>query len=324
MRNSSLKERLKKFQALLKDDAYFISDPQDLYYLTGLRLSRGELLIKKRSARLFVDGRYREMASKLDHVTVKPITWKGEKVGIDANNLSYEQFLALKRAGARAQKSPNPLRILRALKDLEEIAKIRKSAALALKAYEHAKSLLKVGVEEQAIAKAIIQFAYEHGQGPSFDPIVAFGKNTSMPHYHPGKTTLKPNQMVLLDLGVILDDYCSDITRTFAFGTISKEQEALRKLVKKAQDHAISHVKPGVTFKELENDVRKMFGKLEKFFIHSLGHGIGLDVHESPRLERFKENMVITIEPGLYLPNKGGVRLEEMVLVTKNGGEKLT
>ncbi|MCH9614648.1 MAG: putative peptidase [Chlamydiia bacterium] len=324
MRNSLLKERLKNFQALLKDDAYYIADPQDLYYLTGLRLSRGELLIKKRSARLSVDGRYQEMASKLEHMTVKPIAWKGESVGVDGELLSYAQFLQLKKAGAKPKNRPNPVRGLRAQKDKSEIAKIKKSATLAVKAYQYAKSLLKEGVEEIQIAKAIIQYAHKHGEGPSFDPIVAFGKNTSMPHYHPGNVKLKKNQMVLLDLGVILDDYCSDITRTFAFGNVTKEMVELRTLVQKAQDRAISLVKPGESLKSLEEEVRKIFGEKEKFFIHSLGHGIGLDVHESPRREPFKENMIITIEPGLYLPNIGGIRLEEMVLITKNGGERLT
>ena len=130
--------------------------------------------------------------------------------------------------------------------------------------------------------------------------------------------------MVLLDLGVMVDHYASDITRMVSFGTLTKKMRDMRNLVEGALNHGISLVKSGMTLKSLEKEVRKYLGEKEKYFVHSIGHGIGIEVHESPRDEVFKENMVITVEPGLYLPGVLGVRLEEMILITKDGGKKLT
>lgn len=308
----------------MKSKAYLIDDPIDLFYLTGLHMSKGQLLVKKHSARLSVDSRYSEIAQKLIHVTVAPIKWKGEIVGIDENKMTHASFRALKKSGAKPRPMQNPCEALRAQKDQGEIKAVQKSAAVVLKAATYLKGLLKVGITEKEVARLFIQYAQTYAEGPSFAPIVAFGKNGSMPHYTPGDVKLKNHQMVLLDLGVMFDGYASDITRTFPFGEAPKKMADIHALVKKAKDLAISLVKPGVTFKELDQEVRKVFGPLEKYFVHNLGHGIGLEVHENPRAEPFKENMIITIEPGLYLSGIGGVRLEEMVLVTKEGGVVLT
>lgn len=308
----------------MKGEAYLITDPIDLFYLTGLHLSVGQLLIKRRSARLSVDNRYVEMASCLSHVSIGSLKWKGEVVGIDESRMTYGSFCALKKAGAKPKPMENPCRMLRTVKDKTEIEAVKKSADLAVKAAEYLQGILKVGITEEEVARLFIQYAHKYGDGPSFHPIVAFGKNGSMPHYTPQKVKLKNNQMVLLDLGILNNGYASDITRAFPFGSVTKKMSEIHALVKEAKQVAIDLVKPGVTFPELDKEVRKIFGPLEKYFVHSLGHGIGLEVHEPPRKEPFEENMIITIEPGLYLPGVGGVRLEDMVLVTRNGGIILT
>lgn len=167
--------------------------------------------------------------------------------------------------------------------------------------------------------------------GLSFSPIIAFGENSAYPHYRAGKARLKKGQSVLIDVGAILENYCADMTRLVYFGEPDPRILHFEKLVKRAKEMAISHVKPGVKAGLIDQVVQDEFDKenVKQLYTHSLGHGVGLEAHEFPRL-RFngvdkdvilKPGMVFTIEPGLYQPGVGGVRLEDMVLVTANGCE---
>ncbi len=183
---------------------------------------------------------------------------------------------------------------------------------------------------ELEVARALEIYCLKNGaEGMSFESIIAFGKNSALPHHHPGNTKLKENDIALFDLGVILNGYCSDMTRVDFVG---KGNSTLRKLYdvnRAAQKVALAKCRPGVKLKELDQAARRVMAsaELEELFIHNLGHGVGLEVHESPSISSkgidrnvmLEEGMAITIEPGLYLPGKGGVRYEDTIVITAKG-----
>lgn len=342
-------QRIKKLQKALQNealDAFFVANPIDLFYLTGMHMSLGHLIVTKTKARLFVDGRYFEAAKKQSAAPVgrleieeKISSVKGvKKMGFDGSSMTYSEYQALQKFARKGKvqltSNPDIFKNLRLIKDAGEIAKMRKSAKFAYAAYEYIRKLCKPGVTELDIAKRLEIYCLEKGaERMSFEPIIAFGKNTALPHHHPGKTKLQANDIILFDLGVVLDDYCSDMTRVDFIGKKDPKLEEIFHVNHSAQKAAIAKCKPGVTLKELDVAARKVMkkAKMEKYFIHSLGHGIGLEVHESPRIKfdgvdrnlLLEPGMAITIEPGLYLPGKGGVRYEDTVVITKKGVDNL-
>lgn len=344
---SACLERITRLQeALTELDSYFIQNPVDLYYYTGMRMSRGHLIIRKQSACLFVDGRYLAAADSQSVIQVEELNaeneisfLKGCKVlGFDGSVLTHDG-LALLRKKARKAKAkllsrPKLLRELRMIKDISEIRKMKKSAEFAYNAYLFIRKKLKVGVTELELARKLEIYCLEKGaEKMSFEPIIAFGKNSALPHHHPGKTKLKENDIALFDLGVVLDGYCSDMTRVDFVG---KENGTLRHLFdvnRAAQRMALAKCKPGVKLKELDIAARRVMksADLEHLYVHNLGHGVGLEIHEAPSIRfdgpdrniTLKEGMVITIEPGLYLPGKGGVRYEDTIVITEKGYKNL-
>ena len=163
----------------------------------------------------------------------------------------------------------------------------------------------------------------------SFEPIVAFGPHSAIPHHHNTATKLKKGDTLLVDMGMKYKGYCSDMTRTFFFGKPSAQQQKVYELVLEAQEAGIKKIKSGVATKKVDEAARKALGNYEEYFKHSLGHGIGLEVHEMPSLsgrstEILKENMIVTVEPGIYLDGKFGVRIEDMGRVTAKGYENFT
>jgi len=212
---------------------------------------------------------------------------------------------------------------VRMVKDIEEIKIIKKSLQIALDTFEYIKPQVVAGVTELDIANEIEYKMKKLGaSGPSFDTIVASGKRSSLPHGVATKKVIENGDAVVIDMGAIYNGYCSDITRTIFVGGMSKEQERVYDLVKKAQKFAIDAIEAGVSCKEVNEVAVNEFKKngMEKYFVHSLGHGVGLDVHERPfvagrSLDVFEPGMVVTVEPGLYLPNQFGVRIEDMVMV---------
>ena len=330
-------KRIERLQKELTRGLMLIEDPVDLFYLTGVRLSTGQLLIKPKSATLFVDGRYTEAATKLSPIPVAPYGFdsikkhlKGNKVlCFDENKTSYGWYRQLK---AHLKITPVPVRSLvsdlRVIKDEVEIKALKKSATLLRKAFVFAKKQLKTGITELEIVRRVDAYVKEKGaEGVSFDPIIAFGKNSAMPHYHPGTAKLKKNDIVLMDMGVVVDGYASDMTRTYFHGKPDKKLEEIYEVTAAAQKAALDLCKAGTLIKDLETASKKAMGKYQRHFIHSLGHGIGLEVHEEPRLasqgvwakKRLQAGMVVTIEPGIYLPGLGGVRIEDAVIITKTG-----
>lgn len=326
-----------------KLDACLIEHPLELFYFTGLKLSAGRLLVHSKDAQLFVDGRYLQAAKErspypadLDSSEKFTDFCKSHRIrslGFDGRHTSYDHFLRLQKQGKEELKfiaSTSLFKTVRSIKDNDEIKKLKKSAALLWKGFQFIRISLKKGIKEIELAKQFEIFCLEKGADRlSFDPIIAFGPNSAMPHYRPQSTRLKEGDIVLIDIGVCVDNYHSDMTRSLFY---KKENPYLRRLYeisRRAQQSALKLCCPGAKIKEIDTAARQVMREegVEELFVHSLGHGIGLEVHEFPRLKFDGEDkdvelecgMVFTVEPGLYVPGIGGVRYEDTVVITPNG-----
>jgi Xaa-Pro aminopeptidase len=333
-----MNERIEKLQTALKEkglDAAVIEDPVDLYYLTGLKLSAGQLWVGKEESLLLVDGRYIAKAGKRAKLLSKAEAEaflqrvQAVKIGFDGKKMSFERAADLQKFSGEWISWGGMTESLRAVKSLEEIACLQESANLLWEGYLHIQSLLKEGITEQEVSLAFTLFCLSKGaERLSFDPIIAFGENSALPHYRPGEVErkLKKGDVVLIDIGVVFKSYASDMTRVLFFGEPDPKIQKWLELTIAANKAAFALVKPGVKVGDLDKAARAVFKEagVEEYFVHNLGHGIGLEVHEFPRI-RFdsetilEEGMVFTIEPGLYLPGLGGVRYEDMVLVEEKG-----
>lgn len=345
--------RLERLRNLLQKalcDVVLIENPVDLFYLTGLELSNGQLLIGLKKSCLIVDGRYYE---KSQQQLVYPVIlsspsalesaleeFSSNCLGFDQEKTTYLRYsdlsiLTKKTSHCKLKPLPSLVQKLRLIKDLEEISYLKKAAVLAYQGYQYLCSLLKEGVKENELALKLEFFWKEKGaQRLAFDSIIAFDCRGSMPHYRTSSFKLESDQAVLMDIGVVLDHYHSDMTRVVFFGEPKKELNKIYDIVQEAKEQAFSLCHPGTLISELDQIARhyiqsKGYGK---YFTHSLGHGIGLEIHEAPSIRQTSENnslklepgMVITIEPGIYLPGVGGVRLEDTVLIQEKGYENLT
>jgi len=346
-------ERLNKIKDLLSQkglDAVIIENPTDIYYLTGLKVSLGILFVSKSGEdALFVDGRYEEAARQVKAVETyrfqndasteawfmeKP-EWK--KLGFDSDYTSYQAFLnwqkRLKNASSKAHLEPlnSPVQNIRSIKNAEEIKSLQSAANLGSEGYDFVRSILREGITEKEVALELdIFWKRKGGEGVSFDPIIAFGQNSSKPHYRPQDDRLKNGSIVLIDIGVTLNHYHSDMTRCVFFGTPDPFLKEVYLSVLKAQEAALMLCRPGVLIKEIDSAARDLLSP--EHFVHGLGHGVGLEIHERPVLNNkhldkelpLQEGMVITIEPGAYYPGIGGVRIEDTIVITNNGYEDLT
>jgi Xaa-Pro aminopeptidase len=328
-------DRIKKLQKRI-DIPFVVESLVDIFYLTGLSLSRGRLWVSSNEAILFVDGRYFEIAK--ERAPCEVALWEEQKkiaapkMGFDASSASYDVFLEMKKIWPHTELVPekSPVALLRAIKEKKEVEALQKGADLTRRGIEHIAQLLKVGVSEEELALEFEFFCRKGGaSGMSFSPIIAFGENSAYPHYRAGKTKLKDNQLVLIDVGAIVDGYYADLTRVVHFGKVAEELLRMEEIVRRAQKIAMDYVKPGIKAGELDQLVHDEFDRenVKQLYIHSLGHGVGLQGHEFPQI-RWKgrdhdvvlePGMVFTIEPGLYRPKLGGVRWEDMVLVTEKG-----
>lgn len=220
----------------------------------------------------------------------------------------------------------------RGVKDDEEIRRIAEACRIASRVADMVPSMLREGMTEKELATLITKAMYdEGGEGNSFSPIVSFGKTSAIPHYFPGKVKLRKGHFVLTDFGCRYSNYCSDITRTFIFGRAVERQKELYETVLTAQTEAIKQIGAGAVAGEVDAAARRVIdARFKGRFIHSLGHGLGLQVHDGlPVLARgvdkkLEKNMVVTVEPGAYIPGFGGVRIEDDVVVTGNGVKVLT
>ncbi|PIS02324.1 MAG: aminopeptidase P family protein [Chlamydiae bacterium CG10_big_fil_rev_8_21_14_0_10_42_34] len=329
-----------RIQKLMKQakHAYFIDSPTDLLYLTKMELSKGRLLMGPNEAILFVDGRYFEKAKQ--HAPCTVALWDEQKklsknqIGFDSDTVTYSGYLALKKAFPNVEWTPmpSPLKALRMVKDEDEITALKKAADLTWRGYKKIIECLKEGVSEEELAVEFKVFCLKNGASAfSFEPIIAFGENSAYPHYRAGNVRLKKDQVVLIDIGAVVNCYHADMTRIHYFGKPNPKIERFERIVKAAKQKAIAHVRPGVKVGTLDEIVRAEFEKegVKQLYTHSLGHGVGLETHEAPKVHFSGEDkdlllepgMVFTIEPGLYEPGVGGVRLEDMIVVTETGHE---
>jgi Xaa-Pro aminopeptidase len=262
-------------------------------------------------------------------------TQRRSRIGFDASQLTVAQLRALRAAAGRKVQwiaASGAVEALRARKEPQEIEQMRKAGVLAGEVLAAALKLLKPGVRELEIAAEIeYQMRQRGASGRAFETIVAFGERSAYPHARPTAKRLRKNELVVLDLGAILGHYCSDITRTVFVGKAPARVRRWYRAVQEAQSAAIAAVKAGVRCGDVDAAARQILTGhgLDRYFIHSTGHGLGLEVHEDPRVARGQKQIlvpgnVITIEPGVYIPGVGGIRIEDDVAVHADRTEVLT
>lgn len=333
-----------------KLDQLLITSPANICYLTGEELDMGErmcvlLLTQDDAPRLFIHEMFAQ-ALELP-VEIEIIAWRDEenpvaslaaclsqqgRTGVDHSWPSSFLIQLVEILPQLQISASNVVEKLREIKDEGEINRLRQSSRIADAVMHQVIQLQHLPATERMMAETIRGFFGEHQVDQlSFRPIIGFGKNSANPHHSIGDTGLLPEQAVVIDMGGIFQQYCSDITRTLFYGTGNKRFEEVYQIVKYAQEEAISMVKPGVPFASIDQMIREEFAKwgLESYFTHRTGHGIGLELHEGPFLhqnnqEVIQTGMVFSIEPGVYLPGEFGVRIEDIVVVTDNGCEVLT
>lgn len=337
-------------------DNILITGLANVRYLCGFTGSSGTLAFARERWKFFTDGRYIEQAkrevkgSSVQIVPTSPtlaaVRWisehfrrKSAVFGIEADHVSFstekrissELRSLLGRSGYRIVPTVNLVEALRIRKDKVEVARIRDAVQIASRIFSDVARRVRASASENDIAAELEYLARRAGaEKMSFDSIVAAGSNSALPHARPTRRKIGRG-FVVLDYGVILAGYCSDMTRTVWVGRATGEARQIYSAVLEAQLAAIAAVAPGVEAQAVDGAARDVLRKhkLDKYFTHSLGHGVGLEIHEAPRLakaqtQKLEPGMVVTIEPGVYIPGKGGVRIEDMVLVTKTGCEVLT
>lgn len=330
-------------------DSLLVTHPANWYYLTGFTGESGALLLTLDGATLVTDGRF-TIQAKQETNGIKIELQKGPlypavgfllhrlglaSFGFDPAQVTVQQWKALRKAsGAKCRgiEAGGIVEGLRLRKDAAELTVMRKAAILAGEALEQSLKLMRPGIREIEIAAEIeYQMRQRGASGPSFETIVASGRRGALPHARPTSKKLGKNELVVLDLGAILGKYCSDMTRTVHVGRASARTRELYQAVQEAQEAGVAAVGAGVTCGTVDAAVREVLKKhkVEEYFIHSTGHGLGLEVHEDPRIARGQEvrlqpGNVVTIEPGVYLEGFGGIRIEDDVVVRESGREVLT
>ena len=333
-------------------DGMLITHLPDVRYLCGITGSNAVLVLMGGRATLFTDGRYTIQARAEATGTKVVITKKAaviaacewmesagvKRCGFDSAHMTVASLETMRKAvSAKVRRgmfvAVGPIVAgLREVKDADEINLVRTAALVGCDLFDGMLTYLEAGLTETEVAATLEYAARLAGaEGMSFDTIVASGERSALPHGRATRAKLPKQGFVTLDFGVILDGYCSDMTRTVHLGKASRDERDVYDSVLEAQEAAVAAVAPGVTAGEVDEAARSVLRrvKLDKYFSHSTGHGVGLEIHEGPRLaakqtQVLQQGMVITIEPGVYMPGRFGLRIEDMVLVTANGGEVLT
>ena len=348
--NRSRLSRLRFLFAASGVDAVLVTHLPNIQYLCGFTGSSGMLLVETERATLFTDGRYTfQCREEVTGAAVKIVSGGlvravGEmlrqrrgttRVAYSAGQVSVAQKQALDAAaGKRVRWVPgsNEAERLRAVKDAGELGKMRAAAALISDVWTRVVRKMRVGISELQVA-ADLEYGMKlaGAAGPSFETIVASGARSAWAHARATSKLLRKNELVVMDQGAILRGYCSDMTRTVFLGRPSDRVRRLYDAVLDAQQAAKSVIRAGVTAGEVDAAARQTLkrSKLEQYFTHSTGHGLGLEVHEMPRLARgesfvLEAGMVVTVEPGVYVEGLGGIRIEDDVVVTATGAEELT
>jgi Xaa-Pro aminopeptidase len=346
-------QKLREHLATTRFDALLISHLPNIRYLCGFTGSAGLLLVEEAGSVFFTDVRYDTQAR--DEVKgVKVVIARkallssvgeflgrrrkrvrGWTIGLEAEHLTIAEKKKLSQtrsSGIRLKDAPSLVEKARMVKDSDELDRIRAAVRLGAKLFDRALEVLRPGVKETEVAGEMEHAARRGGaEEMSFPTIIASGARSALPHGRASDHAITAGGFVVCDFGVILSGYCSDQTRTVWVGRVPQEARSVYQAVREAQQAAIDAVRPGVPAGEVDAAARKVLRRagLGRSFTHSTGHGVGLEIHEAPRVadgqrEILQTGMVITIEPGVYFPGKWGVRIEDMVVVTAGGCEVLT
>lgn len=340
-------DRIKKLREKMGVSSLVVTDQTNIRYLTGYRGDNGVLLITEERATLITDPRYEESSNREvrgaeivitnDGIFEKLVTLsqfkKIKKAGFERENIRYSIYEKLKQSLKDKELVPvsNLVEELRMKKDEGEIKLIKKACEIGNRVLQEVLKRISLRSTEKDISAEIEFLIKKHGgDKQSFDTIVAAGDNSALPHAIPTGRKIGGENMLLIDMGVFCNDYASDMTRTFLLKEDKKAKE-MYAVVSEAQKRAIEALKPGIELKEIDRIARDYISDNHygKNFGHSLGHGVGLSVHELPRVSykstyKAEEGMVFSIEPGVYIPGYGGVRIEDLILVTKTGYKVIT
>lgn len=339
--------RIRSMLTGLEIEAVLFFDMRNIRYLVGFSGSDGALLVWENGVVLMVDGRYVtqakgeargaeifEYSDKMDGIA-RVVTDAGlRSVGFESVAINFDHYLNLKGKldGLVLKPISEEINSMRAVKDQDEIELIKKAVEISSQALASTLELVRPGIRERDVA---LELEYRmKGKGAekvSFETIVASGKNAALPHATPGSRSIEDGDFVFIDYGAVYGGYHSDETCTFAVGSVTDRQKEIYGIVKEAHDRALDSVRAGVACREVDRIARNHIeiAGLGEYFSHGTGHGVGLDVHEAPRIFAKSESyleagMVITVEPGIYIPDLWGVRIEDMVLVEEDGCEVLT
>jgi Xaa-Pro aminopeptidase len=343
--------RLDALRAALRErklDGLLLTNRMDQYWLTGFTGEDGAVLITADRVMLLTDGRFQETA-RLEAPWAEAVIRKTRgpdtigdaarrrklrRLGFDPNQLTVATHAGVRKSAPSCRLVPAAGLVseLRQIKSAEELAIIRRAIAIAESAFKAVRPRMKAGVTEREIALRLVREMQDRGAtGPAFAPIVASGPHAALPHYASADAPIVQNQVLLIDWGARYQWYVSDLTRCVPIGTVPPRVRQIHKVADQARRAAIAAAKPGLTAGKLDRVARDWIRKagFGPAFSHSLGHGIGLDVHEGPGLRSKSEvvlrpDMVVTIEPGIYLPGVGGVRIEDDVRITSDGAEVLS
>jgi Xaa-Pro aminopeptidase/Xaa-Pro dipeptidase len=328
-------------------DALLILSEKNIRYLTGFTGGDGALMAGPEWLTLLVDGRYVtqaraeargvevfEFRNRVDGIAAVVRERAIGEIGFESPAFTVEEYFKLQERLPEATLRPLPkdFEFLRAVKDESEIDRIREAARIAGEALAAVREMIRPGVREKEIALELeYRMRRDGAEQVSFETIVAAGANSALPHATPGRRAIADGDCVLIDYGAVCDGYHSDETCTFVVGRASEHQREVYRLVLEAHDRAIRAIRAGVSCGEIDRIARLCLVEagLGGLFSHGAGHGVGLDVHEAPRLaagreEILRAGMVVTVEPGVYLPGVWGIRIEDTVLVTEEGCEILT
>jgi Xaa-Pro aminopeptidase len=322
-------------------DAFFISHPPHLRYLCGFSGSNGFGLVTPRQNILFTDGRYATQARKeakgwtisitdtpFEEMGRRNLLRNGWRLGVDGNALPYATYLSLKKKfpDVAIVSKVGTIDRIAAVKDDSEIRMVKRAIAITDTVFAEILDVIRPGMTELDVAAEISYRQRRHGaEADAFEAIVASGPRGALPHGRASARKIKSGEFVTLDFGCVYRGYHSDLTRTVSVGRPNREWKKIYQTVHDAQSHAIDHARNGMMAKDLDAIARSHIKRAgyEKYFIHSLGHGLGLQIHEPPRissrsLTRLQAGNVVTIEPGIYIPETGGVRIEDDILI-ENG-----
>ncbi len=350
-----VKPRLQEVRQAIGDsgaDALIITHLPNVFYVCGFSGSNAVLLLLDDAMHLFTDGRYTIQAHDQApdarvHITRIPLaeqcgeflrarsSRKGLRVAFEAASLNVGEWTRLKKsAGARIRWKPTAglVERIREIKSAEELDVMRQSARVASEVVAEAPDFVRPGVSEMDVAAEIdYRLRRKGASASSFDTIVASGPRSALPHAQPSEKRLRKNELVVLDLGAILRHYCSDITRTIFLGRAPSRIRRWYKAVQEAQEAAHQALGAGVSAGSVDRAARRLLTHrgLGRYFVHGTGHGLGIEIHESPRIGRnqkpeVRAGCVVTLEPGIYVEGVGGIRLEDEVAVHANGTEVLT